>query len=75
VVARILLWSLADSKTTLAELRETLPELPRCDAWISDETTERFGLISFEDELPPLERIVELIGKDPELAEAFDVEE
>jgi len=27
-VVRILIWNLADSKTTLAELKELLPELP-----------------------------------------------
>ena len=75
MIVHVLLWSLADSKTTLAELRESLPRLPERDAWISDEGGERFGLISFEDELTGLERIVELIGKNPELAETFDVED
>lgn len=75
MVARLLLWSLADSKTTLAELRERLPELPDGDVWISDEATERFGLISFSDDPPDLAEVRELIGKDPELGEEFDVEE
>jgi hypothetical protein len=74
MIARILLWNLADSKTTLQELREWLPELPGRDAWISDEATERFGLISFEDEPPAFDRLVEAIGKEPELVETFDVE-
>jgi hypothetical protein len=75
LIARIVLWSLADSQTTLVELRESLSELPERDAWISDEAGERFGLISFEEEPYGLERFVELIGKEPELAETFDVEE
>jgi hypothetical protein len=86
VIVRLILWNLADSKTTLAELRqhlgdasEPMPGL-RFRAWISDETTERFGAIELwesadaaEQELPA--RVRELIGKDPEIGETFDVEE
>ena len=72
--ARILIWNLADSKTTLAELREHLPELPDGDAWISNEVGERFGLISFGDALPEIGRIVELIGVAPVIGEEFDIE-
>ena len=71
---RILLWNLADSKTTLAELRERLPELPEGDVWISDEASERFGLISLSDEPMELDEIRALIGKEPDLGEEFDVE-
>jgi len=72
---RLLLWNLADSKTTLEELRGRLPELPEGDVWISDEASERFGLISFSEEPLDLAEIRQLIGKDPELGEEFDVEE
>ena len=44
--------------------------------WISDEPTERFGVIERWDREPgefPQE-IRDLIGKDPEIAEEFDVE-
>jgi hypothetical protein len=75
VTAHILLWSLADSKTTLAELREHLPPLPDRDAWISDESTERLGLISLSGELPDLEPLRALVGKEPEIGEEFDIEE
>jgi hypothetical protein len=74
VPARILIWNLADSKTTLAELREHLPDLPDGDAWISNEAQERFGLISFGDELPDIARAFELIGVDPVIGEEFDIE-
>jgi hypothetical protein len=74
VIARILIWSLAESKTTLAELREHLPELPDGARWISNEPQERLGLISFGDQLPDLGAIPRLVGKDPEVAEEFDVE-
>jgi Putative mono-oxygenase ydhR len=89
VLVRLVLWSLADSKTTIAELRrylrdesvdefEQVPGL-RFKAWISDEATDRWGAIylfesaeAAEQELPTRAR--ELIGKDPEVAELFDVE-
>ena len=74
MTVRLLLWSLADSKTTLDELRAKLPPLPEGDAWISDPTTERFGLISFSGSSTELEQIRELVGKDPEIGEEFELE-
>ena len=51
----------------------------RFKAWISDEATERWGAVyvwesreAAEQELPSRAR--ELIGKDPTIAEVFDVE-
>jgi hypothetical protein len=35
---------------------------------------ERLGLVTFGEELPDLGEIPRLIGKDPEVAEEFDVE-
>jgi hypothetical protein len=89
VIVRFVLWNLADSKTTIAELRryvrdesvDAFAEVPglRFKAWISDEATERWGAIylfesieAAEQELPGRAR--ELIGKDPDVAEFFDVE-
>jgi hypothetical protein len=74
VTARIIIWSLYDSKTSLDELRAHLPELPAGDHWISNEAQERLGLVTFGDELPDLAEVPELIGKEPEVAEEFDVE-
>jgi Putative mono-oxygenase ydhR len=89
VLVRLVLWNLADSKTTIAELRrylrdesvdafEDVPGL-RFKAWISDEASERWGAVyvwesreAAEQELPSRAR--ELIGKDPDLGEEFDVE-
>ena len=75
MIVRLLLWNLADSKTGLDELRLHLEASPH-RTWISDEATERFGVIeTWEEaagEFP--EEIRELIGKDPEIAEEFDVE-
>ena len=72
---RLLLWNLADSQTTLDELRAQLPELPEGDAWISDEATERFGLVSFSGSMESVEKVRDLIGKDPEIGEEFQLED
>ena len=89
MLLRIVLWNLADSKTTIGELRRYLrdesvdafEEVPglRFKAWISDEVTERWGAVylwesheAAEQALPSRAR--DLIGKDPDLAEEFDVE-
>jgi hypothetical protein len=74
VIARFLLWSLFDSKSTVEELRTQLPELAPPSAWIWNEASERFGLIVFGDELPDgLDRIRDLIGREPEVYEEFDL--
>jgi Putative mono-oxygenase ydhR len=89
VVVRLVLWNLADSLTNVGELRrylhdESVPEFERVPgllfkAWISDETTERWGAIylweslaASQQELPSRAR--ELIGKEPEIVEVFDLE-
>jgi hypothetical protein len=74
VIARILIWNLADSMTNLDELRAHLPELPDEDRWISNEGEERLGLIAFGEELPDLGEVPRLIGSEPVVAEEFDVE-
>ena len=85
MIVRLVLWNLADSKTTLAELRQHLGAVPeeapglRFRAWISDEATERFGAIELWESAEAAEQGVptevrELIGKDPEIGETFDVE-
>ena len=74
MLARLLIWNLFDSKTSLEELRDKLPPLPEGDRWISNEPQERFGLISFGDELPDLGEVPALLGVEPVIAEEFDVE-
>jgi len=89
LLVRLVLWSLADSNTSVADLRRYLrdeavdafDELPGLlfKAWISDETTERWGAVyvwesQAASEQPLPSRARELIGKDPELAETFDLE-
>jgi len=75
VTVRLLLWNLADSKTTLDELLAKLPDLPEGGHWISDAVGERFGLISFSEADEPVAEARELIGKNPEIGEEFDVVE
>ncbi|HEX3807247.1 MAG TPA: YdhR family protein [Gaiellaceae bacterium] len=89
MVVRFVLWNLADSLTTVAELRSYLRD-DAVDAfadvpgllfkgWISDENTERWGAVYvFESaaaaEQPLPSRARELIGKEPDVAEVFDLE-
>ena len=76
MIVRLLIWSLGDSQTTLDELRARLPELEPPSTWISNEATERFGLVAFGDvDEEILELAAVLIGKQPEAGEEFDVEE
>ena len=89
MILRFVLWNLADSKTTIHELRRYLrgesadafSDVPglRFKAWISNEVTERWGAVylwesaeAAEQDLPSRAR--ELIGKDPDVGETFDVE-
>jgi hypothetical protein len=89
VLVRFVLWSLADSQTTVGELRRYLQdeavdafaEVPGLlfKAWISDEGTERWGAMyvweSYDASLQELpSRARALIGKDPDLIEVFDLE-
>jgi hypothetical protein len=71
-VVRILIWNLADSKTTLDELREQLPPAGDDDVWIANDASERFGLVSTGDALPDLQHVRDLIGKEPDVAEEYD---
>jgi hypothetical protein len=89
VIVRIVLWSLGDSKTTIEELRRYLRDESvdafaeveglRFKAWISDPAGERWGAFylfeSLEASAQPLPgHVRELIGKEPDLAETFDLE-
>ncbi len=89
MVVRIVLWNLADSMTTIEELRlyvrdESVDEFEeveglRFKAWISDALGERWGAFylfesreAADQELPGRAR--ELIGRQPDLVEEFDLE-
>jgi hypothetical protein len=89
VVVRLVLWSLADSQATIGELRqylrdESVEQFERVPgllfkAWVSDEATERWGAIYVWESQEAADQILpsrarELIGKDPEIGEVFDLE-
>ena len=89
MLLRLVLWNLADSKTTIEELRRYLrdesvdqfEEVPglRFKAWISDEVTERWGAVYLWESAQaarqePPSRARELIGKELDVGEEFDVE-
>jgi hypothetical protein len=89
MVLRLVIWNLADSQTTVGELRrylrdEAVPAFERVPGllfkgWFSDEVSERWGAVylwesqeASEQELPSRAR--ELIGKNPDIVEVFDLE-
>jgi trans-2,3-dihydro-3-hydroxyanthranilate isomerase len=89
MVVRIVLWSLADSKTTIEELRrylrdEAVDEFAeveglRFKTWISDPLGERWGAFYLFESREAADQVLptgvrELIGKDPEVVEEFDLE-
>ena len=70
MIVRLLIWSLFDSKTTIDELREALPELAPPSTWIWNEANDRFGLVSFDEDVPEsVGWARDLIGQDPEVYE------
>jgi hypothetical protein len=74
MIVRILIWNLFDSKTTIDELRESLPELVAPGAWIWNEATERFGAVFHGEELPEAAGwATDLIGAEPDVYEEFDL--
>ncbi len=72
-VARILIWNLADSKTTLAEVRERVEPGERT-RFIWNDAQERFGVIAFGEDTARLDELRRLIGKEPEVAEEYDTD-
>jgi hypothetical protein len=81
VIARLVLWNVVDTATSVDELRaEDLPATPGAaqEVWLADESGERWGGFAlFPDEeaasAPFPERLRELLGKEPEIYELFDV--
>jgi isocitrate/isopropylmalate dehydrogenase len=89
MIVRLVLWSLADSLTSVDELRAHLRDDPAEElavvpgllfsAWISDAASERWGSISVwssreASEEQGLSVARAAIGKDPEIVEVFDLE-
>jgi hypothetical protein len=89
MIARLVLWNLADSDMSIAELRrylrdESVPafaEVPglRFKAWISDDAGERWGAFYLFESREAADqqlpgRVRELTGKEPDVVEEFDLE-
>ena len=89
MVVRIVLWNLADSKTSIEELRRYLRDESvdafaevdglRFKAWISDAAGERWGAFYLFESREAADQelpgqVRDLIGKEPDLVEEFDLE-
>ncbi len=89
MLVRLVLWNLAESQTTIGELRRYLQdeavdafeEVPglRLKLWLSDEVTDRWGALYLWESAEDAQQTVpsrarELIGRDPDIAEEFDLE-
>lgn len=73
MIVRILIWNVFESKTTLEELRDSLPELEPPSQWIWNEATERFGIVAVGEDLPEaVGWAQDLIGGEPDVYEEFD---
>jgi hypothetical protein len=69
----MLIWNVFDSKSTVDELRESLPELVPPTRWVWNEATERFGVIAFGEELPEaIGWAQDLVGSEPHVYEDWD---
>jgi hypothetical protein len=73
MLLRLLIWNVFDSKTTIDELRETLPELVPPSQWIWNEAAERFGVLALGEDLPEtVGWAQDLVGAEPDVYEEFD---
>lgn len=73
MLVRLLIWNAAESKTTLDELRDSLPDLEVPSRWIWNDAAERFGVLAFGDDLPDvIGWAQDLVGEDPDVYEEFD---
>lgn len=73
MTVRLLIWNLFDSKTTIDELRQSLPELDAPSQWVWNDASERFGVLVFGDELPEsIGWAQDLVGSEPDVYEEFD---
>jgi hypothetical protein len=89
VVVRLVLWDLTGSNATIEQLRDYIRDESvdafgaveglRFKAWISDPATNRWGAFYVWDsreaaEAPLPTRAGSMIGKEPEIAQFFDLE-
>ncbi len=73
MLVRLLIWNVLESKATIDELRDSLPELVAPSTWFWNEATERFGAIVFGEDLPEsIGWAQDLVGDEPDVYEEFD---
>ena len=73
MLTRLLIWNISESRTSIDELRESLPELDEPSRWIWNEVSERFGVLVFGDDLPEaVGWAQDLVGDEPDVYEEFD---
>jgi hypothetical protein len=73
MLVRLLLWNVLESKSSIAELRASMPELSAPSTWIWNEAAERFGAIVVDDDLPEsIGWAQDLIGGEPDVYEEFE---
>ena len=73
MIVRVLIWNVFESKTTLEELRDSLPELEPPSRWIWNEASERFGIVAVGEDLPEaIGWAQDLIGGEADVYEEFD---
>ena len=73
MVVRLLIWNVAESKSSIVELRESLPNLELPSRWIWNEAADRFGVLAFGDDLPEaVGWAQDLVGAEPDVYEEFD---
>ena len=73
MLVRILLWNVFESKTSVDELRESLPDLEEPSRWVWNEGSERFGALVFGEDLPEaIGWAQDLVGDEPDVYEEFD---
>ena len=70
---RLLIWNVAESRTSIDELRESLPDLESPSRWIWNEVSDRFGALVFGEDLPEtIGWAQDLFGSEPDVYEEFD---
>jgi hypothetical protein len=73
VIVRLFIWNVYESKTSIEELRESLPGLSAPSSWIWNDATERFGAIVVGEDLPEsIGWAQDLVGDEPDVYEEFD---
>ena len=73
MVLRLLIWNVFESKTSIDELRESLPELEEPSRWFWNEVNDRFGALVFGEDLPEAIGWAQgLVGEEPDVYEEFE---